>query len=155
MADDPVNPVQIGGPPSAKRPLVVSCSPGQILLIVHLVIAIIVGIIGAAENRLNSVLGNRQHRDVALAFTIIGCVSSLSAIALVLVVLFLRVSKRHVLGIVLLSLVLFSLICFAISTGVSYIEVEMYSGAWLLSAAWVSVLGSVMAIFVYLSERDK
>ncbi|GAA49844.1 hypothetical protein CLF_103671 [Clonorchis sinensis] len=80
----------------------------QILLIVHLVIAIIVGIIGAAENRLNSDLGNRQHRDVALAFTIIGCVSSLSAIALVLVVLFLRVSKRHVLGIVLLSLVLFS-----------------------------------------------
>ncbi|KAF8567529.1 hypothetical protein P879_02846 [Paragonimus westermani] len=151
MGDVVQDGVQIGGPPASRKPNL-DCSPLQLLLLGNLVIAIVLGIVGVTQNRNALTPTLKQQLDISLAFSIIGLLSGAVAIISQVLLLFDKFSKSLALPIVFVVFVGVTFICFAIATGVSYKDLVVYTGAWLLSAAWIAFVSLVMTLIFFFMD---
>ncbi|KAF5403795.1 hypothetical protein PHET_02845 [Paragonimus heterotremus] len=151
MGDVVKDGVQIGGPPASRRPNL-DCSPLQLLLLGNLIIAVVLGIVGVTQNR-NALTPNLQQQlDISLAFSIIGLLSGAVAVISQVLILFDKFNKGLTLPIIFVVFVGVTFICFAIATGVSYKDLVVYTGAWLLSAAWIAFVSLIMTLIFFFMD---
>ncbi|CAH8621297.1 unnamed protein product [Dicrocoelium dendriticum] len=149
MADAP----QIGGAP-ARRLYAMDFSPLSVILLSTLVVSSILTAVGLSQNRISLATVPKTQLDVSLAFAALGLIFAVTSIVIQLFCSLTRFGRLILLHILLLTFVCLSVICFAVSTGVSYIGLQVYTGAWMLSATWIGVVSTCTAIFLFLMNRN-